>query len=169
MNRIQLSKNFYLDEFTRSQTATRHGIDIVVPENGEIFHNLKNLCDIVLQPLRDNLGPVHISSGYRPPKLNKLIGGSETSEHCFGRAADFVVSGFTPFEVALWIERNVDGYNQLIHEFGKWVHASVPALNALAKMKELTAVKVPAAFIGKPRTVYVPGIIPLSEAKRRVT
>lgn len=167
MKRIKLSKNFYLDEFTRSQTATRHGITIDVPFGGEIYHNLKNLCEDILQPVRDALGPVHISSGYRPPRVNKLIGGSKTSDHIFGQAADFTVSGYTPFEVALWIERNVDNYKQLIHEFGRWVHVSVPGLNESIKKSNLTAVKVPAKLIGKARTVYMPGILPLSAAKER--
>ncbi|WP_275100129.1 D-Ala-D-Ala carboxypeptidase family metallohydrolase [Sedimenticola hydrogenitrophicus] len=167
MSRIQLSANFYLDEFTRSQTAARRGIDMTVSEFGVVYFTLRRLCRGVLQPLRDALGPVHITSGYRPPKLNRMIGGAPTSQHQYGQAADIVVTGHTPLEVATWLREHVTGYDQLIHEFGQWVHVSVPsaALHEPARLERLTAIKVP-RLIGKPRTVYVPGLRTLEQARQ---
>jgi hypothetical protein len=163
MSRVQLSRNFYLDEFTRSQTAARHGIDVAVIEGGVIYSNLRRLCLHVLQPLRDALGPVHVTSGYRPPKLNRLIGGSSTSQHQYGQAADIVVSGHSPLEVARWLRDHGKAYDQLIHEFGEWVHVSVPGSGKSPRNERLTAVKVP-RLIGKPRTVYVPGLYTVDAA-----
>lgn len=167
MSRIQLSTNFYLDEFTRSQTAARHGIDMSVSLGGVVYINLRRLCHRVLQPLRRALGPVHVTSGYRPAKLNRLIGGSATSQHLTGQAADIVVTGCSPLEVAQWLRDNVKGYDQLIHEFGEWVHVSVPsaALPTPARMERLTAIKVP-RLIGKPRTGYVRGIHTIELARK---
>jgi hypothetical protein len=123
-NRIQLSKNFYLDEFTRSQTAARHGLTVNVETDSAVFENLRILCRQVLQPLRDTLGPVHITSGYRPLELNRLLGSDDDSQHVFGEAADIVVSGHRPLAVCNWIDSHCD-YDQLIHEFGQWTHVSI--------------------------------------------
>ena len=99
MSRIKLSPNFYLDEFTRSQVAVRHDITISVEPDSLVLENLRRLCVNVLQPLREALGPVHVTSGYRPLAVNILVGGSSRSQHIDGLAADIVVSGYTPFEV----------------------------------------------------------------------
>ena len=74
-------------EFTRSQTASRYGIDNTPPPDAvnEIYALVAN----VLQPLRDMLGrPIYISSGYRCPELNRRIGGATNSQHMAGQAAD---------------------------------------------------------------------------------
>ena len=168
MKRIPLSKNFYLHEFTRSQTAARYGIDMSVAEGGIIYSNLRNLCLNVLQPLRNHFGAVHITSGYRPPKLNRRIGGSRNSQHLYGLAADIVVPGVSPLEVAKWIKANCKGYDQVIHEFGEWVHVSVASRNRKPRNQRLTAIKVPRRF-RKPKTVYVPGLFTLDEAIKRAT
>lgn len=160
--RTRLSHNFYLDEFTRSDTAEQHGLAIVVEPGSEVERNIQRLVDTVLQPLRDALGPVTITSGYRPRKLNLLIGGSPTSQHQYGKAADIVVPGYTPQQVAEWIRDNIGGYDQLIHEFGRWVHVSVPADNTAPRNECLTAAKV------NGRTGYAPGIIPVEDAERMV-
>ena len=155
MERIQLSKNFYLDEFTRSQTAERHGIDMDVPVGSPVFVSLERLCYTILQPVRDALGPVNISSGYRPLELNKLIGGSLTSQHRFGEAADFTVVGHTPLEVCNWIADNLPlVYHQLIHEFGRWVHASIVLGGRGPRRQQLTAYKRP----GEKKTLYADGL-----------
>jgi hypothetical protein len=160
---LQLSRDFSLDEFTRSQIAVRHGIPVVVEYGSEIHSNLVRLCVAVLQPLRDALGPVHVTSGYRPSIVNTLIGGAPTSQHLYGLAADIVVPGFTPREVARWIRDNLDSYDQLIHEFGEWTHVSVAPSGQAPRNERLTAVKVPRR-IGPPRTVYVPGLMTVDEA-----
>lgn len=160
--RTRLSDNFYLDEFTQSDTADRHGIVIIVEPGSEVERNIQRLVDTVLQPLRDALGPVTITSGYRPKKLNLLIGGAAGSQHQYGLAADIVVHGHTPLQVAEWIRDNIIGYDQLIHEFGRWVHVSVPSERKSPRADELTAVKV------NGRTGYVAGIHPVDEAERMV-
>ena len=85
---MKLSKNFTLGEMIQSQTAIRKNIDNT--PNGNQILNLIDLCENVLQPLRDYFGPIHISSGFRSQKLNVAIGGSTTSQHCAlnGAAAD---------------------------------------------------------------------------------
>jgi uncharacterized protein YcbK (DUF882 family) len=126
---MQLSKNFYLSELTKSQTASRYGISN--QPNSKQIENLKALCSNILQPVREHFGkPVIISSGYRSPLLNARIGGSRLSQHCFGQAADFEIPGLPNKEVAQWIRQNLD-YDQLILEFydGKnpnsgWIHCS---------------------------------------------
>ena len=120
---MKLSKNFSLDEFLVSQTAERHGIDMT--PTGEVIDNLRRLCEGCLQPLRDALGPIYISSGYRPQALNELIGGSLTSAHMRGNAADFRVAGISPYDTCLKIKELELPYDQNIHEFGRWVHLGV--------------------------------------------
>tara|TARA_R110000868_G_scaffold47907_1_gene156404 strand:+ start:533 stop:982 length:450 start_codon:yes stop_codon:yes gene_type:complete len=123
---MNLSKSFTLAELTKSQTATRLGIDNTpTPEQLE---NLVELCHKVLQPLRDAVGPVLISSGLRVPALNKAIGGSATSQHCAinGAAADIDVKDNR--KVFDYIKDNLQ-FDQLIWEFGDrespdWVHVS---------------------------------------------
>ena len=73
MNDIQLSENFKLSEFTRSETARRRKINNDAPES--VIENLRNLCQNVLQPLRDYVGePITISSGYRCALVNSYVG-----------------------------------------------------------------------------------------------
>lgn len=165
MNRIQLTKNFYLDEFTRSETAERHGIPIIVHPGSEIFKNIQRLCVVVLQPLRDALGPVTILSGHRPASVNKLVGGDKNSFHVLGLAVDIVVAGYTPLQVCQWIRDNIPGFDQLIHEFGRWTHVGLAAANQPPRREVLTAVKITSGM--KKQTRYIPGILPLDEAIRR--
>lgn len=153
-----LTNNFTLAEFQRSEAAVRHGIDMSVQDGGIVYHNLRRLCFDVLQPVRDHFGPVTITSGYRPRRLNRLIGGADTSQHITGQAADFVVPGHAPLEVARWIRDNCRHFDQLIHEFGEWVHVSVPALNKAPRRQTLTALKVPPTLFGKPKTIYSIGL-----------
>ena len=143
----------------------RHGIDMSVTEGGVIFANLRNLCLNVLQPVRNQFGAVIITSGYRPPKLNRIIGGSANSQHQYGLAADIVVPGVPPLIVAKWINANIRVYDQLIHEFGEWVHVSVASRNRKARNQNLTAIKVPRR-LRKPKTVYVPGLYSLEGARQ---
>jgi hypothetical protein len=118
---MKLSKNFTLEEFLRSQTAARHGIDMTPPD--EVLDNLQRLVDTGLQPLRDHVGrSINVSSGFRPPELNSKIGGSKTSEHVNGNAVDFTITGWHPFETAELIVALELPIDQVIHEFGVWVH-----------------------------------------------
>lgn len=135
---MRLTENFSLEEFLVSQTAARHDINMDPPI--EVIDNLRRLCVDILQPLRDTTGrPISVSSGYRPPQLNELIGGSTTSAHPFGRAADFKVHGITPLEAAQIIRDMELPYDQVIHEFGKWVHVGISPEEDNARLQELTA------------------------------
>lgn len=159
MEAIQLSDNFWLGEFIRSQTAARMGRAIVVEPGDAIHLNLVRLCREVLQPLRDRLGPIHVTSGYRPVWLNRKIGGSRRSQHCLGLAADIVVTGHSPYQVCEAAVSHGLPFDQLIHEFGQWVHVSVAPEGELPRGETLTAVKVPRAIPGlKPKTRYVAGL-----------
>ena len=131
---MQLSKNFTLSELTKSQTATRCGIDNT-PNQQCVFH-LKNLCENVLQKVRDRfLLPVVVSSGYRSPQLCEVIGSSSKSQHAKGQAADIEIPGVDNKVLAQWIKNNLV-FDQLILEFYKesdprsgWIHVSYVAEN----------------------------------------
>ena len=86
-----LSPHFCLDEFTKSSTAIKHGIQNNPPQ--EAVENLRRLCANTLEPLREELGlPVVITSGFRSKALNDLLAhSSERSQHMQGQAADFYV------------------------------------------------------------------------------
>jgi len=125
---MRLSKNFTLAEFTKSQTATRRGIDNT-PE-GEHMEAAKELFENVVQAVRDHFGVTVINSGYRGPELNEAVGGSSKSQHCKGEAVDIECPGNSNYDVAKWIEDNLD-FDQLILEFytpgipdSGWVHVS---------------------------------------------
>lgn len=124
-----LSKNFTLEEMTKSQQGLRLGIDNTPSK--DIIQNLSNLVVNILQPIRDALGkPIVISSGYRCIALNKAIGGSSTSDHCKGMAADIEIPGVDNRELFNYIRSNFK-FKQVILEFYKegvddsgWVHVS---------------------------------------------
>lgn len=85
-----IMKHFTLSEFTRSDEAEKYGIENE-PNDGQI-QNLECLCGLILDPLREFIGhPIYITSGFRVPRLNRLVGGSATSAHKEGLAADFRV------------------------------------------------------------------------------
>jgi len=121
---MNLSENFTLQEMTESDAAARLAIDNT-PSVTQIS-NLQKLCVNTLEPIRSMTGgkSILISSGFRSSKLNKAIGGSETSDHCNGRAADFRVAGMTVTEVVESIAQSNIQFDQLIHEFDRWVHVS---------------------------------------------
>lgn len=124
----QLSNNFYLKEFTDSNTAARNNIDNT-PGETEVI-NLRRLTRKVLQPLRDMLGcSIHISSGYRCKELNRLVKGSSNSQHLNGEAADIQVFSRDLKEVYLLIKNKIPEYDQLIFEFGQWIHVSLRVQN----------------------------------------
>lgn len=152
---MQLTNNFSLHEMTKSETAIRLGMENTPSD--EVIANLRALCEQVLQPVRDHYGKgVKVNSGYRAPEVNAAVGGSKTSDHCKGQAADIEIPGVPNAELAQWIEANLP-YTQLILEFytqgipdSGWVHVSYDPNNL--KKQSLTAVKQ----AGK--TVYLPGL-----------
>jgi zinc D-Ala-D-Ala carboxypeptidase len=127
---MKLSDNFYLAEFTQSDTALRLGIQNI--PSPSIMGNLKKLAD-GLEKVRALLGhPITVSSGYRSPTLNRAIGGSENSAHCLGYAADIKCWKFgTPDEIVRKIKDSGILYDQLLCE-GTWVHVSfAPAMRQI--------------------------------------
>lgn len=129
----KLSKNFTLSELIASDTAKVYKIDNT-PGDREL-ENLKNLCTKVLQPIRDKWGkPIKVNSGYRSPRLNRMVNGSSTSDHLVGAAADIKVTSGTNrqlFDLILgMIRRGEIECRQLIWEYGSrqcpnWVHIAV--------------------------------------------
>lgn len=119
---MNLTEHFTLDELTHSETAVRRGIDNTPDEY--VLKNLRMLAD-GLERVRSVLGhPMRISSGYRSPLLNAIVGGSRNSYHIRGLAADFTCPAFgTPRDVAMAIVTAADSidYDSIIHE-GRWVH-----------------------------------------------
>jgi hypothetical protein len=134
-----LSHNFKLSEFTLSQTAARHGIDNTPPK--ALMPRLINLAK-GLERIRSLTGSaIVITSGYRSPALNKAVGGSHNSQHCFAEAADVICPRFgTPLDLAELIELNREeiGFDQMILEFGRWVHISfvLPPRNQILTIKD---------------------------------
>lgn len=138
MNGIRLSEHFWLSEFTRSDYAARNGLEIIPTELET--ENLRRLCTTVLEPVRLELAvPMFITSGLRPVWLNKAIGGSSTSDHMQGCAADFIAYGMSPRRVCERIVKMDLPFKQLILEFDQWTHVSVPVLRLMAGQQVLTA------------------------------
>ena len=88
--------------------------------------NLKNLVDHVLDPLRVKYGkPITINSGYRSLKVNKKVGGVNTSQHCKGEAADITGGNRSENIILFNLIKDSGKYDQLINEYDyKWVHVS---------------------------------------------
>ena len=123
---MRLSKNFTLSEITKSNTAKRLGIKNV--PNQEHLNNMQILIRDLIQPMRDALGPIRISSGYRSPVLNRAIGGSTKSQHCKGQAVDiqFWEKGeMCNKKVYDWVLKEGIEFDQMINEFDyAWIHIS---------------------------------------------
>ena len=153
---MNLTKNFTLHEMTKSETALRHDLDNTPSQ--EVISNLQALAANVLQPIRDHYGKgVKVSSGFRHPEVNARVGGSRTSDHCRGMAADIEIPGVSNAELAEWIKANLP-FTQVILEFytqgipdSGWVHVSYDPANL--KKQALTAVKQDG------KTVYLSGLM----------
>lgn len=150
--RTKLTANFYLDEFLVSQTAARLGIDNTPTQ--EHLLNIQRLAR-TLQDIRAMLGHkvIIITSGYRSPELNKAIKGSDTSAHMDGLAADFVCNSFgTPLQICQAIAGSAIMFDQVINEFGRWVHLGLPRDGEPYRRQLLTAKRE------NGRTVYLRGL-----------
>lgn len=124
---MNLSPHFTLAEFTTSQTAARRGIDNEAPL--ELYPALKQTA-LGLEAVRAHLGdvPLTITSGFRSLELNRAVGSQDSSQHVLGEAADFICPCFgAPADVAAALRDSGVGYDQLILEFGQWVHISFAA------------------------------------------
>ena len=120
---MNLSANFSLEELCRSDTALRKGLDNT--PDAETIANLTELAN-GLEKVRELLGhPMHISSGYRSLKVNSAIGSKPTSAHVKGFAADFTCPGFgSVSDVCHAIMDSTIDYDQVISEYGAWIHIS---------------------------------------------
>jgi zinc D-Ala-D-Ala carboxypeptidase len=153
---MKLSENFSLAEMIKSETASRRGMDNT-PGQVEI-ENMKKLAINVLQPVREHFKRgVHVNSGFRHPEVNAAVGGSKTSDHCKGQAADIEIPGIANADLAQWIVDNCD-FRQVILEFytpgipdSGWVHVSY--VEGDNKKQVLTAMKE------NGKTVYKVGLI----------
>jgi zinc D-Ala-D-Ala carboxypeptidase len=153
---MKLTENFSLSEMTKSETALRQGLDNT-PGDEEI-ENLRKLAENVLQPIREAYGRgVKVNSGFRHPDVNAAVGGSRTSDHCKGQAADIEIPGVANADLAQWISENLE-FRQLILEFytpgipdSGWVHVSY--VEGDNKKQVMTAMKE------NGKTVYKPGLI----------
>jgi zinc D-Ala-D-Ala carboxypeptidase len=153
---MKLSANFSLAEMTKSDTALR--LDMENTPGDDEIANMTALCDNVLQKVRDHYGMgVKVNSGFRHPDVNAAVGGSKTSDHCKGMAADIEIPGVANADLAQWIVDNCE-FRQVILEFytpgipdSGWVHVSYnPDDN---KKQVLTAMKE------NGKTVYKVGLI----------
>lgn len=153
---MKLSPNFSLAEMTKSETSLRKGLENT-PGEVEI-ENLRALAVNVLQPVREAFGKgVHVNSGFRHPEVNAAVGGSKTSDHCKGQAADIEIPGVANADLAQWIVDNLE-FRQVILEFytpgipdSGWVHVSY--VEGDNKKQVLTAMKE------NGKTVYKVGLV----------
>jgi len=133
-----LSPHFSLTELTASDIARDKGISNA--PSPFVVENLRRLAEL-LEEVRVLLGnrPVHINSGYRSPELNKAVGSSETSMHPFGLAVDFVCPSFgSPLQICRAIAASRLRFDQVIHEFGRWVHIGLGLPGAANRRQQLT-------------------------------
>ena len=120
-----MAKYFTIEELCKSDTAKANGIDNT--PNGATLENLQHLMDEILDPIRTKWGkPIRVNSGYRCSKLNKLVGGSATSQHVIGEAVDITTGSVEGnkqlFDIILLMRLNFD---QLINEHSySWLHIS---------------------------------------------
>jgi uncharacterized protein YcbK (DUF882 family) len=143
---MKLTENFSLKEMTQSQTALKNNIDN--EPNAEQIENLRQLCQTILQPIREDFQlPIKITSGFRSPELCEILGSKSTSQHCANEcaAADFEIPGVDNKKVFKHIIENLP-FDQIILEYyddsdinSGWIHvswSSNPRGQALTKDKE---------------------------------
>lgn len=139
---MRLSKHFTDAEFERSSTAVRRGWDNTMPPG--VRKQAVYLCETVLEKIRAHYNsPVIITSGYRSSTLNSAVRGSRNSQHCKGQAADITVKGVSVDRLFTDIITGaIPGltYDQVIWEFGAWVHIS--AVNGYNRGEKLRATSI---------------------------
>lgn len=153
---MNLAPNFTLQEMLKSELGSR--LNIPNEPTQEQIDNLTQLAQKVLQPVRDAFKRgVKVNSGFRSVELNKAVGGSPTSDHTKGMAADIEIPSVSNHTVAKWIQDNLN-FTQVILEFympgvpdSGWVHVSYDPKNL--KKQALTATR------RNGKTVYLPGLL----------
>lgn len=152
---MQLSNNFFLHEFTRSETADEYGIENT--PNTEELLNIQSLVCVVLQPVRDRIKmAMDVSSGFRCEVLNNLVGGAEESQHRKGEAADITARLMTCKVLAETIIRMKIPFDQMIwekrHDGVEWIHISFKRVGE--NRQEVLTAYIPE----KGETVYKTGL-----------
>jgi uncharacterized protein YcbK (DUF882 family) len=122
---MKLSENFSLEELTNSETAARNNWDNT--PNATELANLVRLAAF-LEEIKTVLGgkPIMVNSAFRCKQVNDAVGSKDTSQHRIGCAADIRVPSMTPDEIVKAVIASGIGYDQIIREFDRWTHISVP-------------------------------------------
>ena len=139
---MQLTPHFTLEEFTHSQTAARRGLRNIPHASSMERQNLLRTAEL-MEKVRVILKnePILISSGFRSHPVNEAVGGSKTSAHVHGLAVDFTCPAFgPPLVICKELEPHMEdlGIDQLIHEFGTWVHLGLRAHGHAPRHQALT-------------------------------
>lgn len=134
---LQLSPNFSLAQLIHSDTANKHGLSN--PPLPAHLPNLKRLA-ARLESVQRRLGhPLIITSAYRSPEVNRLVGGVPRSRHALGLAADIACPAYgTPIEVARALAASRIAFDQVILEYGRWVHFGLAPSGATPRRQLLT-------------------------------
>lgn len=146
---MQLSPHFTLEEATYSETAIRMHINNQ-PDERQLA-NMKQAAE-KLEEARNVTGALRINSWLRLPDVNVAVGGSKVSSHMDGWAVDCSSSTLTPYELCQLVLKSGIKFDQLIHEFGRWMH-----LSFAPEMRQQTLT------IFKPEGKYKPGILTEAE------
>lgn len=146
---LQLTDHFSFAEMTRSNTATRKGLDNTCPP--DLLANMRHVAERLEEVRAHFSKPITVHSCYRSPEVNKAVGGSPTSAHRYAHAADFTISGVSVLEVCKWCAANIKDFDQVIYEFGEsgWIHMGFT--NGETRKQLLTALKQSG------KTVYTKG------------
>jgi len=130
-----MTPHFTLDELTASETAERNGWDNT--PNEQELANLKRLAEF-LEDVKEALGgkPIMVNSAFRNKQVNDAVGSKDSSQHRVGCAVDIRVPGLTPDQVVRAIIASGLPYDQVIREFDRWTHLSVPNTPEAAPRKQ---------------------------------
>ena len=122
---MNLTEHFTFDELTASETAERNGWDNTPNETEQA--NIQRLAEF-LEAVKTLLGgkPIMVNSAFRSKAVNDAVGSKDTSQHRIGCAADIRVPGMTPDQVVRAIIASDLGFDQVIREFDRWTHISIP-------------------------------------------
>jgi hypothetical protein len=130
-----MTPHFTLDELTASETAERNGWDNT--PNEQELANLQRLAEF-LEDVKEALGgkPIMVNSAFRNKQVNDAVGSKDSSQHRVGCAVDIRVPGLTPDQVVRAIIASGLPYDQVIREFDRWTHLSVPNTPDAAPRKQ---------------------------------